>query len=60
MPSSYECWLIVDQRVWSQAARAEAEVVICDCLEQLFKKTGVNPKELDFLVINCSLFSPTP
>jgi len=42
------------------AARREAEVVICDCLGQLFAKTGVRPKEVDFLVINCSLFSPTP
>jgi len=43
-----------------EAARKEAETVICSCLEDLFQKTGVQPKEVDFLVINCSLFSPTP
>jgi len=43
-----------------QAARAEAETVICACLDDLFKRTGIQPKEVDFLVINCSLFSPTP
>ena len=34
--------------------------MICDCLKDLFARTGVSPKEVDFLVINCSLFSPTP
>jgi len=43
-----------------QAARDEAETVICSCLDSLFAKTGINPKEVDFLIINCSLFSPTP
>lgn len=43
-----------------QATREEAETVICTCLRDLFERTGVKPKEVDFLVINCSLFSPTP
>lgn len=43
-----------------QAARMEAETVICTCLKDLFQTTGVQPKEVDFLIINCSLFSPTP
>jgi len=42
------------------AARAEAEAVIYGCLSELFQTTGVTPKEVDFLIINCSLFSPTP
>ena len=42
------------------AARKEAETVICSCLDDLFKRTGIQPKEVDFLIINCSLFSPTP
>ena len=43
-----------------KAAREEAETVICSCLESLFERTGVQPKEVDFFIINCSLFSPTP
>ena len=43
-----------------QACRNEAETVVCGALESLFERTGVKPKEVDFLVINCSLFSPTP
>jgi predicted naringenin-chalcone synthase len=46
---------------WSmQATREEASSVIFQCLEKLFAETGLQPKEIDFLVINCSLFSPTP
>ncbi|KAJ6982192.1 hypothetical protein NC653_025335 [Populus alba x Populus x berolinensis] len=26
----------------------------------LFKKTGLKPKDIDILIVNCSLFSPTP
>jgi len=43
-----------------EETREEAETIICQCLESLFQKTGVQPKEVDFLIINCSLFSPTP
>lgn len=40
--------------------REEAETIIVQCLESLFARTHVQPKEVDFLIINCSLFSPTP
>jgi 3-ketoacyl-CoA synthase len=43
-----------------EASRKEAETVIFDVVEQALKKANVHPKEIDFLVINCSLFSPTP
>jgi 3-ketoacyl-CoA synthase len=43
-----------------EASRKEAETVLFDVVEQALKKAKVDPKEIDVLVINCSLFSPTP
>ncbi|KAK8363556.1 hypothetical protein V6Z11_A03G172800 [Gossypium hirsutum] len=43
-----------------EAARGEAEVVIFSAMDSLFKKTGLKPKDIDILIVNCSLFSPTP
>lgn len=42
------------------AAREESDVVIFGVFEELLKKTNLKPKDIDFLIINCSLFSPTP
>lgn len=36
------------------------QIVIYDCVRKVLKKTGVKAKDIDILVINCSLFSPTP
>ncbi|KAK7285739.1 hypothetical protein RJT34_20519 [Clitoria ternatea] len=41
-------------------ARLEAENVMFGALDALFQKTGVEPKDIDILVVNCSLFNPTP
>uniref|UniRef100_A0A0E0HIL6 3-ketoacyl-CoA synthase n=1 Tax=Oryza nivara TaxID=4536 RepID=A0A0E0HIL6_ORYNI len=41
-------------------ARAEAESVMFGALDKLFKFTGVKPKDVGVLVVNCSLFNPTP
>ncbi|KAH8954975.1 hypothetical protein BDL97_08G109800 [Sphagnum fallax] len=43
-----------------RAARVEAETVVYGCLDELFEKTKVKPKEIGVLIVNCSLFSPTP
>ncbi|XWS22507.1 hypothetical protein CRYUN_Cryun29cG0041900 [Craigia yunnanensis] len=43
-----------------EAARGEAEIVIFSAMDSLFKKTGLKPKDIDNLIVNCSLFSPTP
>ncbi|KAH6759985.1 3-ketoacyl-CoA synthase 6 [Perilla frutescens var. hirtella] len=42
------------------AARGEAEVVIFSAIDSLMSKTGLKPKDIDILIVNCSLFSPTP
>merc|ERR1719416_357660 len=41
-------------------AREEAEAVIFPIVCDVLKRTGLQPKQIDFLIINCSLFSPTP
>jgi 3-ketoacyl-CoA synthase len=41
-------------------ARAEAETVMFGALDGLFASTGVKPKDVGVLVVNCSLFNPTP
>ncbi|XP_050387067.1 3-ketoacyl-CoA synthase 1 [Argentina anserina] len=41
-------------------ARAEAESAMFGALDSLFKKTGVRAKDIDILIVNCSLFNPTP
>ena len=41
-------------------ARAEAEMVMYGCLEQLFATTGLKPSDIDIFIVNCSLFNPTP
>ncbi|XP_019242034.1 PREDICTED: 3-ketoacyl-CoA synthase 6-like, partial [Nicotiana attenuata] len=41
-------------------AREEAEIVIFSVMDSLLEKTGLNPKDIDILIVNCSHFSPTP
>ncbi|KAJ6833111.1 3-ketoacyl-CoA synthase 11-like [Iris pallida] len=41
-------------------ARKEAEAVMFGALDELFAKTGLRPKDVGILVVNCSLFNPTP
>ncbi|KAI3772203.1 hypothetical protein L6452_03384 [Arctium lappa] len=40
--------------------RAEASMVIFGALDELFQKTGIRPKDIGILVVNCSIFNPTP
>lgn len=42
------------------AAREEAEQVMYGALDNLFGNTNVKPKDIGILVVNCSLFNPTP
>ncbi|KAL5207916.1 hypothetical protein ABZP36_032351 [Zizania latifolia] len=41
-------------------ARAEAETVMFGAIDDLLAKTGVKTKDIGVLVVNCSLFNPTP
>ena len=43
-----------------EAAREEAEMAIFTTIDDLLSKTGVKPGDIDILIVNCSLFSPTP
>lgn len=41
-------------------ARKEAEAVMFGAIDELFSKTTVKPKDIGILIVNCSLFCPTP
>lgn len=41
-------------------ARKEAETVMFGAIDQLFEKTFLKPKDIGILIVNCSLFNPTP
>ncbi|KAG2558491.1 3-ketoacyl-CoA synthase 20-like [Panicum virgatum] len=41
-------------------ARAEAEAVMFGAVDQVLAKTGVRPCDIGVVVVNCSLFNPTP
>ncbi|KAK6919916.1 FAE1/Type III polyketide synthase-like protein [Dillenia turbinata] len=47
-------------RLNMEEARAEAEAVMFGTLDLLFKKTGIKPADIGVLIVNCSLFNPTP
>lgn len=41
-------------------ARLEAEMVMFGAVADALKKTGLKPSQIGVLVVNCSLFNPTP
>lgn len=41
-------------------ARKEAEMVMFGAVDELLAKTGMKAKDIGILVVNCSLFNPTP
>ncbi|KAM7464344.1 hypothetical protein LguiA_032465 [Lonicera macranthoides] len=43
-----------------EASGGEAELVIFSAMDSLFEKTGIKPNDVHILIVNCSLFSPTP
>ncbi|OAY75640.1 3-ketoacyl-CoA synthase 4 [Ananas comosus] len=57
VPAAMHC---VPPRPSMANARAEAEQVMFGALDSLFRATGIKPKDVGVLVVNCSLFNPTP
>ncbi|CAN1279766.1 3-ketoacyl-CoA synthase 2 [Linum perenne] len=43
-----------------EEARKEAELVMFSAIDELLGKTGVKAKDIGILIVNCSLFNPTP
>ncbi|KAJ1257411.1 hypothetical protein BS78_K058000 [Paspalum vaginatum] len=43
-----------------QASREEAELVIFSAVDDMFARTTVRPEEIDVVIVNCSIFTPTP
>lgn len=41
-------------------ARLEAEMVMFGAVADVLAKTGLKPSDIGLLVVNCSLFNPTP
>lgn len=41
-------------------ARLEAENVMFGALDSLFSSTGISPSQIGIVIVNCSLFNPTP
>ncbi|KAK9841811.1 hypothetical protein WJX81_004571 [Elliptochloris bilobata] len=43
-----------------EMAREEARMVLFGSIQEVLERTGLTPKDIDILVVNCSLFNPTP
>lgn len=43
-----------------EAAREEAREVLFTCVEEALAKTKTKAQKVDILIVNCSLFNPTP
>ncbi|XP_031399106.1 3-ketoacyl-CoA synthase 11-like [Punica granatum] len=55
-----EAVMRVPQNPCMVEARKEAEAVMFGAIDELLAKTGVRVKDIGILVVNCSLFNPTP
>ncbi|CAL4949406.1 unnamed protein product [Urochloa decumbens] len=43
-----------------KASRDETELVIFSAVDEVFARSTVRPEEIDVLIVNCSIFTPTP
>ena len=44
----------------NQARHLPPPQVLFGCVEEVLKATGPKPQAVDILIVNCSLFNPTP
>ncbi|OVA18725.1 FAE1/Type III polyketide synthase-like protein [Macleaya cordata] len=58
LPETVHC--VPPQPASMAAAREETEQVMFGALDTLFSNTSVKPKDIGILVVNSSVFSPTP
>ncbi|KAL6608060.1 hypothetical protein ACP70R_041123 [Stipagrostis hirtigluma subsp. patula] len=42
------------------ASREETELVIFSAVDDVFARTSVTPADIDVVIVNCSIFTPTP
>ncbi|RLM91422.1 3-ketoacyl-CoA synthase 6-like [Panicum miliaceum] len=42
------------------ASRDETELVIFSAVDDVFARTAVKPEKIDVVIVNCSIFTPTP
>ena len=47
-------------RIDMEAAREEARQVLFASVDDVLRATGTKPQAVDILIVNCSLFNPTP
>ncbi|GMH45598.1 hypothetical protein BSKO_13555 [Bryopsis sp. KO-2023] len=47
-------------RLTMRSAREEAEMVMFGAVRELLSKSGLAPRDIGILIVNCSLFNPTP
>eukprot|EP00208_Stichococcus_sp_RCC1054_P001072 CAMPEP_0206145068 /NCGR_PEP_ID=MMETSP1473-20131121/26246_1 /ASSEMBLY_ACC=CAM_ASM_001109 /TAXON_ID=1461547 /ORGANISM="Stichococcus sp, Strain RCC1054" /LENGTH=509 /DNA_ID=CAMNT_0053541129 /DNA_START=200 /DNA_END=1729 /DNA_ORIENTATION=- len=57
LPPGVRCW---PPDINMRSAREEAEMVIFSAVRDVLEKTKLRPSQIDILVVNCSLFNPTP
>ncbi|XP_010530834.1 PREDICTED: 3-ketoacyl-CoA synthase 9 isoform X3 [Tarenaya hassleriana] len=57
LPEALHC---IPPKPTMAAAREEAEQVMFGALDSLFENTKIKPRDIGILVVNCSLFNPTP
>ncbi|WVZ70256.1 hypothetical protein U9M48_018933 [Paspalum notatum var. saurae] len=43
-----------------EASREETELVIFSAVDEVFARSTLRPEDIDVLIVNCSIFTPTP